>query len=115
MELKEILEKVEDIEWLSDFWELYNLTVNDVNGAEELFEDYIDIDVLEDWTMHELKEYGVERLQYFLPERISYEDVFRVDGYGNIQNVDSSDLDYVKEELIKLIKEQMEDESEEEE
>lgn len=103
-ELEDIIDQIEKIEYLSDYWNLYNLAIDIDDEMYYVFEDYIDKDLLEDMAKSELDLYGIDRLACFLPEQILGEEIFRLDGYANAQNVGYDEFEDLKDEVIKVIK-----------
>ena len=112
--LRELKERIENIESSYDK-ELYNATVNYMNDTQDfdfeyLFEDIIDYDLAEDYAKQELENGGLTRLYYFLGDANLNNNMFKIDGYGNLENIDKSDLDYIKEELLNEIDRKIESE-----
>lgn len=115
--LKEFKEKIENIESSFDYddyyTELYNTTVDYMNETQDcdfeyLFDEIISYDVADDIARSELDNGGLIRLYYFLGDANLNNDVFRIDGYGNLTDIDKDDLDYIKEQIIDLINDKLE-------
>ena len=116
MTLQEYRDKVADIEVNYDYdktySDLYNVAYeymeeyNDYD-LEYLFEEYIDYDLAEEMAKHELEEGGLARLYYFLGDANCNNDLFRVDGYGNLSDIGKDDLDYLKEEILSNIEDKL--------
>lgn len=117
--LKEFKEKIEKIESSYDYdnyyTELINTTIDYMNDTqnfdfEYLFDDIINYDVAEDIAKNELEQGGLIRLYYFLGDANLNNDIFRIDGYGNLTDINKDDLDYIKEQIIDTINEKLESE-----
>ena len=72
-----------------------------------MFEDIIDYEIAEEQAKYELENGGLIRLYYFLGNANLNNDIFRIDGYGNLQDIELSDLDYLKEEILNIIEEKL--------
>lgn len=116
MTLQELRNAIESIEITYDYDEtyskLYNTVIDYMNDSQDfsfeyLFEDFIDYDFAEEMARHELDEGGLIRLYYFLGDCNLNNSLFRIDGYGNLTDVDKSDLDYLKEEILDAIDEEL--------
>ena len=93
---------------------LYDL-VNEVGGGigEYDFDDFIDINTAEELARHELDSGGLPRLYYFMGDvNLAYEDIVRVNGYGNLEEVSIADVELLKETLLEQIDDAMENEEE---
>lgn len=117
--LRELKERIEKIESSYDYEEyyrnLYNTTIDYMNDTQDwsfeyLFEDIIDYELAEEQAKHELETGGLVRLYYFLGDANLNNDMFRINGYGNLTDIDKSDLDYIKEEILNAINEKLESE-----
>lgn len=120
--LEELKERIEGIEITYDYDQTYtdllNATIDYQNDTqtwdfEYLFEDIIDYEIAEDIAKRELEEGGLIRLYYFLGDANLNNEIFKIDGYGNLTDIEKSDLEYIKEEILNIIDEKMEEESEE--
>lgn len=120
-ELRELRERIENIESSYDYeeyyTELYNATVDYMNYTQDfdleyLFEDIIDYDLAEDYAKQELENGGLLRLYYFLGDANLNSDIFKIDGYGNLTDINKDDLDYIKEELLNEIDRKIESDGE---
>lgn len=118
-ELKELKERIENIEssynYNEYYTDLYNTTIDDMNDTQDfdfeyLFDDIIDYDTAEEIAKQELETGGLIRLYYFLGDANLNNDIFRIDGYGNLTDINKSDLDYIKEELLNEIDRKIESE-----
>ena len=117
--LKELKETIEDIEITYDYDETYtnliNATIDYQNDTqdwcfEDIFEDIIDYEIAEDIAKNELEKGGLIRLYYFLGDANLNNELFKIDGYGNLTDIDKDDLDYIKEQILERIDEKLESE-----
>lgn len=115
-ELKELKEKIEAIESSYDYdtyyTELLNATIDYQNETqdwcfEEMFNDIIDYEIAEYRAKQELEQGGLIRLYYFLGDANLNNDIFRIDGYGNLTDITKDDLDYIKEQILDEINEKL--------
>ena len=115
--LRELKEKIENIESSYDYdtyyTELRHTTGDYMDESqgwdfEYLFDDIIDYDTAEDIAKCELENGGLIRLYYFLGDANLNNDIFRIDGYGNLTDINKDDLDYIKEQIISEINEKLE-------
>lgn len=117
--LKKLLQKIESIEITYDYEETYNNLYNacadfgNDSGCWELdslFEDYYSYDTVEEIAKHELETGGLLRLHYFLAGSELRNEIFRINAYGNLEDIHKDDLDFLKEDIIDKIKELIENE-----
>lgn len=115
MNKKELKEKVENIEITYDYEEtysnLYNACIDYMNetqdwGLEYIFEDYISYDTAEEMAKNELENGGLIRLYYFLGDANLNNEMFRIDGYGNLSDFTKEDLEYIKEQILDFTEEE---------
>lgn len=120
MKLEELKEKIEEIEITYDYEDTYNNLYNTVIDYENdtqdcdfeyLFEDYINYDVAEDIARGELSKNGggLIRIYYFLGDANLNNDLFRIDGYGNLEDINKEDLEYLKDEILNIIDNKLEE------
>lgn len=111
-ELKELKERVESIAITYDYEEVYcdlkNAVIDYMNDTkdwdfETIGEDIIDYDFAEEQAKCELENGGLSRLYYFLGNTKPNGDLFKINGYGNLENVDIEDLKNMKEEILDTI------------
>ena len=115
--LKDLKERLNTILWFTketkltydyeeEYNNIYNLVTTYMNETQDfdleyLFYDYIDYDTAEELTKQQIQEGGLERLQYFLGNTHFYDrNLFKINGYGNLSNVDKLDLEVLLEDLI---------------
>lgn len=119
-ELKNIIESIEvSYDYEETYNNLYNAVIDYMNDTqtwdfEGFFENFITYDVAEDIARSELDNGGLIRLYYFMGDANLNNDLFKIDGYGNLTDIDKSDLDYLKEEILEEIEEKLQEEAEEE-
>ncbi len=120
--LKELKERIEGIEITYDYDQTYtdllNATIDYQNDTqdwcfEQCFEDIIDYEIAEQQAKYELENGGLVRLYYYLGDANLNNEIFKIDGYGNLTDIEKSDLEYIKEEILNIIDEKMEEENEE--
>lgn len=123
-ELKELKERIENIKSSYDcdtyYTELLNATIDYQNETQDwcfeyLFEDIIDYEIAEIQAKHELEDGGLLRLYYFLGDANLNNEIFRIDGYGNLADIQKDDLDYIKEQILEIINDKLAEENDEEE
>lgn len=107
----ELLKKIKDvkIDYISDaeeiYYKLYDLWMDylcDTNDyeMEYIFNDICTYELAEDIAKNELETGGLIRLYYFLGNANLNNNLFKVNGYGNLEDLDKSDVEYIKRELI---------------
>ena len=109
-ELKERIEKAESWDYDEYYTEMRNATIDYMNDTqtwdfEEMFESVIDYELAEEQAKYELEQGGLVRLYYFLGNANCNNDLFRIDGYGNLEDITREDLDIIKEEILEKIEE----------
>lgn len=123
-DLKELKERIENIESSYDYdtyyTELLNTTIDYQNKTQDwcfeyLFEDIIDYEIAEDVAKSELENGGLIRLYYFLGDANLNNEIFKLDGYGNLTDINKDDLDYIKEQILEIIDDKLAEEDNEEE
>lgn len=117
-ELKELKERVENIEITYDYEESYcnlkNAVIDYMNNTQDwnfeaIGSDIIDYELAEEQAKYELEQGGLARLYYYLGDANLNNNLFKVDGYGNLQDLEKTDLEYMKEELLAAINEKLEE------
>lgn len=112
--LKEFKQKIENIEITYNYDEvysnLYNACIDYMNETqnwdfEYLFNEIISYDMAEERARYELDKGGLVRLYYFLGNANCNNDIFKIDGYGNLQDIHKEDLEDLKQEIIEKIEE----------
>lgn len=115
-ELRELKERVENIEITYDYEDTYcnlrNTIIDYMNDTQDwdfdyIGEDIIDYELAEEQAKHELEQGGLARLYYFLGDANCNNNLFKVDGYGNLQDLEKTDLEYMKEEILDLINDKL--------
>lgn len=117
--LEELKERIEGVESSYDYEEYYtelrNITIDYMNDTQDfdldyLFEDFVDYELAEEQAKHELEEGGLIRLYYFLGDANLNNEMFRINGYGNLEDITKEDLDYLKEEILDNINDKLNEE-----
>ena len=65
--------------------------------------DFVDDEILEYIVIKEAKG-GVDRLRFFIGDTYS-DNIYRLDGYGNLANVDNSDFGYLIDDIVQSLEE----------
>lgn len=116
--LIELKNKISEIEITYDYeqtyCDLYNTTVDYMNETQDfdleyLFDDFITYELAEEYAKMELEKGGLIRLRYFLGDVDLNSGLFRVDGYGNLDDVDLNDLENLKDEILSEIERKLEE------
>lgn len=113
--LKETIEGIDSYDLDEYYTNLLNATIDYQNETqdwifESLFEDIINYETAEDYAKEELENGGLIRLYYFLGDANLNNQIFRIDGYGNLTDIHKDDLDYIKEQILDKIDEKLESE-----
>ena len=118
MKLEELKDKIEEIEISYDYEDtytnLYNTVIDYENDTQDqdfeyLFEEYVSYDLAEDIAKNELETGGLVRLYYFLGDANLNNDMFRINGYGNLEDINKEDLEYLKDEILNIIDNKLEE------
>lgn len=65
--------------------------------------DFVDDEILEYIVIKEAKG-GVDRLRFFIGDTYS-DNLYRLDGYGNLANVDNSDFEDLIDDIVQTLEE----------
>lgn len=112
MDIKEFKKKIEGIDITYDYYktyaDLYNACIDYQNESqewefEELFNDFLDYKTAEEMAKNELEKGGLIRLYYFMGDCNFNNEMFRVNGYGNLEDISIDDLKYLKDEILENI------------
>lgn len=115
-ELRELKERIENIKIDYDYEEsytnLYNTVIDYMNDTQDfdleyLFENFIDYETAEEIAKNELNDGGLIRLQYYLGDTNLNDEIFKLDGYGRLENIDIDDLNNLKDEILKNINDKL--------
>lgn len=122
--LKEFKNKIEKIEVTYDYDQTYtdllNACIDFQNETqcwefESIFDEIVDYELAEERAKYELENNGLIRLYYFLGDTIIYgNEVFRINAYGNLENINKDDLENLKQEILDKIEELLENKESEE-
>ena len=85
--------------------DIYNIVIDYENNTQDfdfdyLFEDIIDYDSAEEKAKWELENGGLIRLYYFLGDANLNNNLFKIDGYGNLKDIYIDDLTTLKEDIL---------------
>ena len=85
--------------------DIYNIVIDYENNTQDfdfdyLFEDIIDYDSAEERAKWELENGGLIRLYYFLGDANLNNNLFKIDGYGNLKDIYIDDLTTLKEDIL---------------
>lgn len=114
--LKELKERIENVEinynYEESYTNLYNTVIDYMNDTQDfdleyLFEDFIDYETAEEIAKNELNNGGLLRLNYYLGDTNLNDEIFKLDGYGNLENITIDDLNNLKDEIIENINDKL--------
>jgi hypothetical protein len=114
--LKELKERIENVEinynYEESYTNLYNTVIDYMNDTQDfnleyLFEDFIDYETEEEIAKNELNNGGLIRLGYYLGDANLNDGIFKLDGYGNLENITIDDLNNLKDEIIENINDKL--------
>lgn len=114
--LKELKERIENVEinynYEESYTNLYNTVIDYMNDTQDfnleyLFEDFIDYETEEEIAKNELNNGGLIRLGYHLGDANLNDGIFKLDGYGNLENITIDDLNNLKDEIIENINDKL--------
>lgn len=117
--LKELKERIENIEITWDYEttysELYNACIDYMNDTQTgdfecIFDEIYFYDTVEEIAKEEIEQGGLQRIYYFLNNADLNQDIFRINAYGNLENISKDDLEEIKEEILETIDNLMENE-----
>lgn len=115
MKKNDLIKKIKEVEITYDYDEtycnLYNTCIDYMNDTQDwdleyLFEDYYTYDIVEDIAKNELEKGGLIRLHYFLGDANLNNDLFKINGYGNLEDVYYDDLVDLKNEILERLEEE---------
>lgn len=115
-ELRELKERIENIKidynYEESYTNLYNTVIDYMNDTqyfdlEYLFEDFIDYETAEEIARNELNNGGLIRLKYYLGDTNLNYEIFKLDGYGSLENIDIDDLNNLKYEILENINDKL--------
>lgn len=112
MEKQNLIKQINNIEITYDYEgtysNLYQVTMDYMNKTQDfsleyLFEDFIDYDCAEEIGKSELEKGGLIRMYCYLGNANLNSDLFKLNGYGNLENVTKEDLEYLKEQILEVL------------
>ena len=107
--IKSLNEIKENITYASeeDYKKIYNACSNDDDILDYLDEQNYVTSEDEDRVISENSD-SIDRLRYFIGDTYSAE-IYRLDGYGNLENVTGDDLQGLCDDLVKELKSQIQE------
>lgn len=114
MSKEELKKKIEAIEITYDYEsvyaDLYNACIDYGNETQDwfyegIFEDYIDEEILEDIVKYKIEKEGLWSVQNLLSGIDNYTGIYRIDAYGYGHDIDKSDLEDIKQEILDELEE----------
>ena len=105
-QLRDDIEKIEiSYDYEKTYTELRNTVIDYMNETQDwdldyLFEEFIDYETAEEIAKRELENGGLIRLYYFLGDANLNNPIFKIDGYGNLTDIDKDDLSCLKNDII---------------
>lgn len=113
MKKEELLKNIKGVKITYDFEEtynkLYNYVIDYMNDTQdfeldELFSEYVDYYTAEEYAKNQLEQGGFARLQCCIENINFYNDnIFRINAYGNIEDITKKDLECLKDEIIERL------------
>lgn len=109
MTKNELLEKIKNIEVTYDYEKTYcnlrNTCIDYMNESQDfqldvLFEDWSDYDTIEEIAKIIIDRDGLLRLYYFMGDCNLNNELFKIDAYGNLQDIYKDVLDDLKQMII---------------
>lgn len=110
--LKELKKRIEKIEigynYEETYCDLINATIDYQNDTqdwtfEDVFNDYIDDEILEQAVEHNLKEYGIWAVKNLLQNINDECGIYKIDAYGYGYDITEEDLEDIKREILEII------------
>lgn len=91
---------------------IYNACVDYGNETQDwqfddFFNDFVDYDTCEMLAKQTLEQDGLIRLYYFLGDANFNNNLFRINGYGNLVDIYTSDIDDLKDSIIYELENQL--------
>lgn len=117
--LKKLKKQIENIKVTYDYDQTYtnllNACIDFQNETqcwefEDLFEDIVDYEIAEERAKYELENGGLVRLYYFMGNCNFNNEIFRINAYGNLEEINKDNLECLKQEIIEKIEELIENE-----
>ena len=108
-ELKELKEKIKNIEVTYDYEEtysnLYNVVTDYMNDTQDwdfeyLFENYIDEEILKEMIKYKIDQEGIWSVNNLLSGIENYDNIYFVDVYGYGRGLTKEDLENLKDEIL---------------
>lgn len=115
MTIEELKEQIEEVEIDYPLDEAYGSLINPVIdymnesqdfSLEYLFEDFTDREIVSYYIKENADD--LDRLYYYLGDVDLRDELFITDAYGNLRNIDTTDLEDLKENILRDIKNMLE-------
>ncbi len=120
MKLEDLKKKIEEIEINYDYDSVYcdlrNTTIDYMNETQDwdfdyLFEEYTDEEILTEMVKYKIDNEGLWSVQNLLSDINNYEGIYKIDAYGYGHDIDIDDLKDLKQNILNMIEEKMEEEN----
>lgn len=120
--IKETIKKLEELKDNLNFdneknyCDMVNIMIDYDNKAQDdlyLYDtvretvEFIDEETLPYYIESQLKEFGINRIIYMVGMVEYIDSIYKVNAYGNLENVDNSDFIYCIDETIERLKEKL--------
>ena len=116
MTLQELYDLVEEVEidypLDKTYCSLVNLVIYYMNESQDfsleyLFEDFVDREIVSYYIKENADD--LDRLYYYLGDVDLRDELFITDAYGNLRNIDTTNLEDLKEDILSDIKDMLEE------
>lgn len=117
-ELKNELESIESsYDYDGYYTQLRNAVIDYENESQDwdldgFFDEFVDYEIAEEIAKQQLEEGGLIRLYYFMGDANFNNEIFRIDGYGNLTDIDKGDLDCLKDDLLDAVNDKLKEDEE---
>lgn len=98
MTTKELISKMQGAKWYEAYDEALSYCI-EKQGELDLDLGIIDSDYAEEIAKMELEKGGLMRLRFFLGDTEATSDYYRIDAYGNLQDIDREDIECWLDEI----------------
>lgn len=99
LEAKDYLKKLEGHDWYNYYNEALEYCLEKDSEYDYDF-GIVDSELVEEIAKNELKEGGLLRLRCFLGDTEATSEYYRIDGYGNLADIELEDLKFWLQEII---------------
>ena len=121
---KDLKEALENLDWRRSYCDVYEEIYKAAQDyasetmdycLDECFEDFVSADVAEDMAKEKIEDGGLYAIYCFLGDVNGCHDYYRIDGYGNLAEIDKDDLEYLIDDILDTIDANDEDEEDSDE